>query len=134
MGFLFCLKGLISGFALLFVFLKPKPDNKKTPDLDRSGETVTVTFSLKIQPFVEGFLFFRAKPTFDRLRRRHWSDRQNCRLFQYLLMIYDYSALANYQPEESVIYVVRRFGSLWFHSLSEEPQRVAPWLEIRTLL
>ena len=44
-------------------------------------------------------------------------------------MIYDYSALANYQPEESVIYVVRRFGSLWFHSLSEELQRVAPWLE-----
>ena len=103
MGFLFCLKGLISGFAPLFVFLKPKPANKKTPDLDRSGETVTVTFSLKIQPFVEDFLFFRAKPTSDRLRRRHWSDRQNCRLFQYLLMIYDYSALANYQPGESVI-------------------------------
>lgn len=62
MGFLFCLKGLISGFALLFVFLKPKPDNKKTPDLDRSGETVTVTFSLKIQPFVEGFLFSARNP------------------------------------------------------------------------
>ncbi len=38
-------------------------------------------------------------------------------------MIYDYSALANYQPEESVIYVVRRFGSLWFRSLSEELAR-----------
>ena len=114
-----------------FVFLKPKPANKKTPDLDRSGETVTVTFSLKIQPFVEGFLFFREKPTFDRLRRRHWSDRQNCRLFQYLLMIYDYSALANYQPEESVIYVVRRSVSPWFHSLSEEPRRLSEFTSWR---
>ena len=49
-------------------------------------------------------------------------------------MIYDYSALANYQPEESAIYVVRRFESPWFHSLSEEPQRGAPWLEIQTPL
>ena len=45
MGFLFCLKGLISGFAPLFVFLKPKPANKKTPDLDRSGETDVLFFS-----------------------------------------------------------------------------------------
>ena len=117
-----------------FVFLKPKPANKKTPDLSRSGGTVIVTFSLKTQSFVEGFLFFREKPTSDTLRRRHWPDKQNCRLFQYLLIIYDYSALASYQPEESAIYVVRRFESPWFHSLSKEPQRGAPWLEIQTPL
>ncbi len=31
-----------------FVFLKPKPANKKTPDLDRSGETVTVTMTIAL--------------------------------------------------------------------------------------